>query len=353
VTTYMNFDEAIRQIVLGMPPAEDAGLLGVSLDPADSRLVIIPVHWEATTSYGGGTSQGPDVIVPASHQLDVGDAAFGEPFRVGIAMVPEDPMIRSLSEEAKKAAKVVIQACMSGGEATAEQAFVNESSRKVNDSVYKTAKDWLSKDKFVAVLGGDHSSPQGLIKALSEKNLDGFGILQFDAHQDFRDGYEGFTHSHASIFFNVMTSYPEVSKITQVGIRDYSIDERRFMESLGDRASCFYSRDIFREKAEGRTFKEITSKIIDTLPEKVYVSFDIDALDPSYCPSTGTPVPGGLSFDEACYILEALASSGRKVIGFDLNEVSPSGKGDEWDANVGARILYKLCGCLLRSQKLC
>jgi len=353
MTSYMNFEEAMRQIVLGMPPAEDAGLLGISLDPADSSLVIIPVHWEATTSYGGGTSKGPDVIVPASHQLDIGDAAFGEPFRAGIAMVPEDPIIRRLSDEAKGAAKVVIEACMGGSDSTAERIFVNESSRKVNDSVYNMAKNWLSKDKFVAVLGGDHSTPQGLIRALSEKNTEGFGILQFDAHQDFRDGYEGFTYSHASIFFNVMMSYPEISKIVQVGIRDYSMDEKRFMESLGDRASCFYGRDIFRAKAEGKTFKEIASKIVDALPESVYVSFDIDALDPSYCPSTGTPVPGGLSFDEACYILEVLASSGRKVIGFDLSEVSPSGKGDEWDANVGARILYKLCGCLLRSQELC
>jgi len=85
----------------------------------------------------------------------------------------------------------------------------------------------------------------------------------------------------------------------------------------------------------------------------VYISFDIDALDPPYCPSTGTPVPGGISFDEAVYILEELAASGRKVIGFDLTEVTPDPQGRDWDANVGARLLYKLSGCLLRSQKLC
>lgn len=352
MTSYMNFKDAMAQLVLGTPPADDAGFLGISLDPNDAKLVILPVHWEATTSYGGGTSRGPDVIVPASHQLDIGDDAFGEPFRAGIAMLPEDPVIRTLNEEAKRAASVVIDACKAQVDAIGERLLVNESSEKVNDSVYRMAREWLAKGAFVALLGGDHSTPQGLIRALSENNPDGFGILHFDAHHDYRDCYEGFTHSHASIFFNVMTSYPEVKKITQVGIRDYSIDERTFKTSLGDRASCFYGRDIFRAKAEGRTFREIGSEIIATLPEKVYVSFDIDALDPSYCPSTGTPVPGGLSFDEACYLLEALASSGRKVIGFDLVEVSPSERGDEWDANVGARVLYKLCGCLLRSQKL-
>ena len=125
------------------------------------------------------------------------------------------------------------------------------------------------------------------------------------------------------------------------------------MVGLGGRGSCFYGRDIFRMKAEGRSFKSIADEIIATLPANVYVSFDIDGLDPSYCPSTGTPVPGGLSFDEAVYILEALAVSGRKVVGFDLTEVAPGADGSEWDANVGARLLYKLCGCLLKSRRLC
>lgn len=350
---YVKFEDGMAQLVLGTPPADDAGFLGVSLDPIDSKLVIIPVPWEATTSYGGGTSKGPEVIIPASHQLDIGDAAFGEAFRAGITVLPEDPAIRGLNEEAKKAAAEIIEACKNNGAVPEKLAFVNECSRRVNDSIYRTATEWLAKGAFVSVLGGDHSSPQGLIRALSESTPGGFGILQFDAHQDFRDSYEGFTYSHASIFFNVMTSYPQVEKITQVGIRDYSIGERKFMESLGDRAACFYGRDLFRAKAEGRPFKQVVGDIIATLPNQVYVSFDIDALDPAYCPSTGTPVPGGLSFDEACFLLEGLASSGRKVIGFDLTEVSPSDQGDEWDANVGARILYKLCGCLLRSQGLC
>ena len=150
-----------------------------------------------------------------------------------------------------------------------------------------------------------------------------------------------------------MTAYPHVTKITQVGIRDYSRDEREFMQNLGDRGDCFYGRDLFRRKAEGETFKSVAADIVKNLPQNVYVSFDIDGLDPSYCPSTGTPVPGGLSFEEACYILEELASSGRRVVGFDLTEVAPAEDGGEWDANVGARLLYKLCGCLLRSQKLC
>lgn len=353
MTKYMKFEDAMAELEQGLPPAAEAGLLGVSINPEDAKLVLIPVHWEATTSYGAGTSKGPDVIVPASHQLDMEDAAFGKAFRAGITVLPEDVTIRNLNDKAKQSAQRVIAACEERREAPDDLRFVNECSAKVNDSVYQMAKHWLGKGKFVAVLGGDHSSPQGLIKALAETVSGGFGVLHFDAHHDLRDAYEGFKFSHASIFYNVMTSYDAVTKLTQVGIRDYSRDEKTFMDNLGRRGTCFYGRDIFRMKAEGATFKSIATEIISTLPQNVYVSFDIDGLDPSYCPSTGTPVPGGLSYDEATYILEELARSGRRVVGFDLTEVAPGPDGDEWDANVGARMLYKLCGCLLRSQKLC
>ena len=349
----MKFEDAMAELEQGLPPGEDAGFLGVSVSPEDAKLLIIPVPWEATTSYGAGTSNGPAAVVPASHQLDMEDAAFGKAFRAGIAVLEEDPVIRSLNQKAKDAAERVISACEQRRPVPEELRFVNDCSVKVNESVYAAARHWLGKGKFVAVLGGDHSSPQGLIKALSETVKGGFGVLHFDAHHDLRKAYEGFTYSHASIFYNVMNEYTAVTKLTQVGIRDYSREERNFMESLGTRGSCFYGRDIFRMKAEGETFKSITTEIIATLPDQVYVSFDIDGLDPSYCPSTGTPVPGGLSFDEAAYILEELVRSGRRVIGFDLTEVAPNPNGDEWDANVGARLLYKLCGCLLRSQKLC
>jgi len=350
---YMRFEDAMAELEQGLPPSEDAGFLGVSIDPDDAKLVIVPVHWEATTSYGGGTAEGPDAVVSASHQLDMEDPAFGKAYRAGIAILPEDTTIRSLNNKAREAAQRVIKACERREELPEDLRFVNECSVKVNDSVYQSAKSWLAKGKLVAVLGGDHSSPQGLIRALSEVTPEGFGILHFDAHHDLRDAYEGFQYSHASIFHNVMSSYKNVTKLTQVGIRDYSRDERAYMVGLGGRGSCFYGRDIFRMKAEGRSFKSIADEIIATLPSNVYVSFDIDGLDPSYCPSTGTPVPGGLSFDEAVYILEALAASGRKVVGFDLTEVAPGADGSEWDANVGARLLYKLCGCLLKSRRLC
>ena len=351
---YTRFETAMADLEGGLPAARDAGFLGVKLDPLDCKLVLIPVPWEATTSYGGGTSLGPEVMIPASHQLDLEDAAFGKAFRAGICVLPEDPRIRTLNATARETALNVIHAVEAREQPQERQLeVVNKASQAVNDSVYHTAKKWLELGKFVGVVGGDHASPQGLLRALAETGKGDFGVLHFDAHHDLRIAYEGFTFSHASIFYNVMSTYPQVSKLTQVGIRDYSRDERNYMEGLGARGRCFYGRDIFRFKAEGRTFKSVAKEIVDSLPQQIYVSFDIDGLDPSYCPSTGTPVPGGLSFDEACFILEELATSGKKVIGFDLCEVAPGAEGDEWDANVGARLLYKLCGCLLRSQGQC
>ncbi len=345
--------DVIAELEAGLPPRADAGFLGARLDPRDAALVLIPVPWEATTSYGGGTSNGPAAILRASHQLDLEDPVFGTPYRAGIAFAPQDEVLVVRNERARVAALEAIAALERGGAASVALAVVNEAGADVNAHVEAAATTLLEAGKLVAVVGGDHSSPYGLIRALAERHPDGFGVLHIDAHHDLRAAYEGFTWSHASIFYNVMEQVPAVRKLVQVAIRDYSRAERDYAAALAERGACFYGNALFRWKAEGVPFRDVCSRVIAELPQKVYVSFDIDGLDPSCCPSTGTPVPGGLSFDEAAYLLEVLAASGRTVIGFDLCEVAPGGEGDEWDANVGARVLYKLCGCCLRSQGLC
>ena len=342
---YKTLQETISELEQGNPPAADAGFLGAQLDPAEAKLLLIPVPWEATTSYGGGTSQAPQAIISASHQLDLEDGAFGQPYKAGITFIEHSEEIAALNHTTREAALRVIEALEQGLANEDDTATVNTASKQLNNYVYEQAKTIRSQGKLASVVGGDHACPQGLIQALAEEGK--FGILHFDAHHDLREAYEGFTYSHASIFYNVLESFPEVSKLVQVGIRDYSRQEASYARQQGERVSVHYARELFRRKAEGETFKEITYSIIEQLPKRVYVSFDIDALDPPYCPNTGTPVPGGLSFDEASYMLEELASSGKEIIGFDLCEVSPGE--DEWDANVGARILYKLCGTVVHS----
>ena len=155
----------------------------------------------------------------------------------------------------------------------------------------------------------------------------------------------GFNYSHASIMHNALQN-KAVSKLVMVGIRDICEAEVAYINGLPDRIACFYDWDI-KEKVEierSTTWAAMCDQIIAALPQRVYISFDIDGLKPNLCPNTGTPVHGGFELYEAFYLLKKLVHSGRQIIGFDLCEVSPNTQNeeDEWDANVGARVLYKL-----------
>jgi agmatinase len=344
--------EVVERLAAGLPAAPQAGFLGVDLDPQQAALVLLPVPWEVTASYGAGTSLGPSAMIQASHQMDFEDPVFGQPYRAGIALPREDASIQALNAASKPAAARVIAALERGEPAPDELALVNAAGAQLNAWVRAASTQHLRQGRSVGLVGGDHSSPFGLMQALAEEGR-AFGILHIDAHHDLRAAYEGFVWSHASIFYNVLETLPIVSRLVQVGIRDYAREERRYAEAHAGRVRVHDASTLFRRQARGIAFAETVAWILEGLPQRVYVSFDIDGLDAPYCPSSGTPVPGGLSFSEACYLLEELAASGRQVIGFDLCEVAPAADGSEWDANVGARLLYKLAGCLLRSQGRC
>ena len=224
----------------------------------------------------------------------------------------------------------------------------------LNAWVKKETAALLRKGKIVGLVGGDHSTPFGAFAAMGE-HVGEFGILHFDAHSDTRIAYEGFVHSHASIMYNALESTKQITKIVQVGIRDLCQQELDYVTEAAKigRARVFTDRELARRAFAGEPFSKIAADIVSALPDRVWVSFDIDGLDPRFCPHTGTPVPGGLDFREATYILAELAKSGRTIVGFDVNEVAPNVEDpeDEWDANVGARLLYKLAGATFASQK--
>lgn len=310
--------------------------------PDESEIVVVSVPWDSTVSYKKGTSKAPEAIISASSQIDLFDANVPHAWEVKIGTVPFPEHINKMNRIIRIWAEKVISGLESGKDRSSLKGMtrkVNEGSEKMNSFVYKTSAQWLDKGKIVAVAGGEHSVPFGLIKALGERN-DDFGILHIDAHADLRKEYEGFTYSHASIMYNVLNQVPSVSRITQVATRDYCSDEQDLIAS-DDRVRSFTDFMIHKEIFEGMPWGKICDDIISTLPEKVYISFDIDGLTPEYCPGTGTPVPGGITFSQAEYLIYKLAVSDKKIIGFDLCEVSPSPEG-EWDANVGARVLYKL-----------
>lgn len=317
-----------------------------------SALTLIPVPWDVTTSYRAGAANAPQAILNASAQVDLYDLENGEAWKNGIATLPENGKIRALGEAARKDAEAVIALLEQGvdDDAKALKPYlnrVNKASHELNELVYKQAKQQLDRSKLVGLVGGDHSVPLGFLKALSEVHSD-FGILHIDAHADLREAYEGFEFSHASIMYNTLKLFPQVSALVQVGIRDLCADEVELAKS-NPRIHQFDDYALNAAQYTGRLWAHLCGEMLAKLPQKVYISFDIDGLSPDLCPNTGTPVPGGLSFHQACYLINQLVKVGKKIIGFDLCEVAPA-EGSEWNAIVGARVLYKLCGYSIRSQ---
>ena len=315
-------------------------LFGLAFEPDQANLVVLPVPWEVTVSYGSGTADGPKSILEASTQIDLYQADIPEAWKYGVAMLPVDESVKSKGKALRIKAAAYIKALESGEEPSAEVLeTVNHECEWLNRWVFEKSVEWIEKGKTVAVLGGDHSSPLGLIRALAETNPV-FSVLQIDAHADLRPAYQGFSCSHASIMHNVL-QVPEVERLVQVGLRDYCQQEADTITSAEGRIITFPDQDIKQREFLGDSWHLLCDEIIEHLSDSVYISFDIDGLEPSLCPNTGTPVPGGLSFDQAMYLVKRLVVSNKHIIGFDLCEVAPK-SGDDWDANVGARLFYRL-----------
>lgn len=333
--------------------SKDSGIFGLPFRLSESNLVYIPVPWEVTTSYGGGTSSGPRSILAASRQVDLFDFDVLRPYEAGLYCKKESPEVQRWNQLGKaKASQIIDKGGEIEGHPELQEALkeVNALGALLNDWVRKETLSTFKSKQIPAILGGDHSVPYGALQAAAEFNPQ-FGVLHFDAHSDTRKAYEGFTWSHASIMYNVLENIPQVSKLVQVGIRDFCEEEIAFCEERKQRVRVFFDSQLQSHKAEGRPWKLICEEIVKELPQKVWISFDIDCLDPKLCPNTGTPVPGGLDFPEALYLLKTLALSKRQIIGFDLNEVAPDPEGkNEWDANVAARLLYKISAWTLFSQ---
>jgi len=321
------------------------GVFGLPFSEEEASLVFLPVPWEATVSYGEGAVNGPKAILQASYQVDLFDPDVLRPYEAGLFMMPESNLVREWNASARNDAKHVIET------RSAKDALdrVNRLGENLNQYVFEQTQRCLKAGKIIGVVGGDHSVPFGALTAVAE-SVPSFGILHLDAHLDTRKAYEGFTWSHASIMYNVLEENSSVRKLVQVGIRDFCEEELEYCRSQGTRVRIFFDQYLSRQKFEGVPWATVCDEIVSSLPERVWISFDIDGLDPRFCPSTGTPVPGGLDFQQANYLLGVLVRSGKKIIGFDLSEVACLPSRGDWDANVGARLLYKLSAWTLASQ---
>jgi agmatinase len=328
-------------------------IFGLPFSEDEARLVILPVPWEVTVSYGAGTSRAAERIFHASMQVDVFDGETGGAWQKGFFMRQPDRKVLMKSDYLRKEAELYIN-YTSKGEELEKNTFmckslkeINEGSAIMNNWVYEQTRDLLASGKLVGILGGDHSTPLGYFKAIAEKHGD-FGILQIDAHCDLRKCYENFTYSHASVMYNALREIPQLKRLVQVGVRDYSQEEWDYISNSNYQVITYFDKDIKERSYEGQSWKHIADEIVSHLPDKVYISFDIDGLDPKLCPSTGTPVHGGFESEQVFYLIRKIIQSGRRFLGFDLDEI---GVGEtDWDANVGARILWKLCNLLVSSN---
>lgn len=338
----MNKSEKLEHFDPNAPANTQAGIFGLPFDEAESEIIIYPVPWEVTVSYSAGTADGPEAIKEASYQVDLYDDYQPGAWEKGIFMLEPNSEFRTRSDRFRNIAKGIIDELSKAKQQPASlYQEVNNQCQWMVNTVKSETTALLNKNKKVILLGGDHSTPLGYIQALAEKH-EHFGILQIDAHFDLRIAFEGFEYSHASVMYNALKT-KQVGKLVQVGIRDFC--EEEVLESKNERVSVWYDEKMKEAQFLGKTWDQICNDIVAQLPQKVYLSFDIDGLDPKLCPNTGTPVAGGLEYAQAIYLIKKVKESGRVFIGADLNEVAP-GENSDWDANVAARLLFRLCHIL-------
>ncbi len=335
-------------------PGSGEGIFGLPFDVKKAAVRILPVPFEATCSYGAGTAGAPEAVRRASLQVDLDDPDFGAVWKAGLALDPPPEGCAEASRAAREAALVSLEGGRSPGDIEALRRKVDEAGAARTAAVRSWTAERLRERVVPAILGGDHSCALGALQALGAEGR--FSVLQIDAHMDLRPAYEGFAESHASVMFNALETCPDLERLVQVGVRDRSGSERRIAREKDDRIHVEEWSDWNTALCEGHGLSSLLERAFAPLGPRVWVSFDIDGLDPSYCPRTGTPVPGGLGFDQAVFLLRRLAASGRRILGFDLCEVGTpdeeegAGPHASYDAIVGARLLYKLCGAALRSR---
>jgi len=265
-----------------------------------SKVVILPVPYDSTSDWRSGSRDGPMAIIDASEHLELYDPELDrETYLCGIHTLPE------------------LRPAMSGPEATVER-------------VYKVAGDLVRKKKFVVMLGGEHSLTLGMVKALAEK-LPRLSVLQLDAHADLRHEYQGTQYNHACVMRRVLECCP----IVQVGIRSLSQEEHQFLDQNKMRP--------FFAPLDQTSLQEILSALSD----EVYITIDLDVLDPAIMSAVGTPQPGGMGWYEILSLLRQVAEQ-KTIVGFDLVELCPK-EGPVSCAFLAAKLAYKLIGYSLSS----
>ncbi|MBT5856506.1 agmatinase family protein [bacterium] len=330
----------------------NTGIFGLPHNEPESGVICIPVPWDVTTSDSSGTATGPQAILDASPHLDLYHPLAPKGWEIGIVMRPEGTEWQQQNRTHRIQAERVFTAQEGGTsypEMTQDLNDINQAGDALNEWVHDQVQSVLDESKIPFVIGGDHSVSFGAIQAAIEDQPD-LGVLQIDAHMDLRESYAGMTNSHASVMANIVAK-TDLKQLTQIGVRDYCEEEVDFAKSHQGRLTTFFDRDIKSALLQGEaSWSDVCQSISNTLPKYIYITLDIDGLNPSLCPNTGTPVPGGVDWGEFTYLVELLVQKGHVIVAGDVVEVTP-GKDSDWDGNVGARAIYQLAIAAALSQK--
>ncbi len=330
-------------------------IYGLPFKEEDAQLVLLPVPWEVTASCRSGSSRCAEQILKASMHVDIFDADVPNAWRKGYFMRLADKKILLKSDYLRREAELYLGYIAKEEDLSANKFMnksikeINEGGAMLNDWVYNQTKDLLEHNKLVGLIGGDSSVSLGFFKALEEKH-GSFGVLQVDAHCDLRKAYNGFLYSNASVMYNALQDVPGIEKLVQIGIREYCEEEWDYICNSDYKVIAYFDQQIKEKMYEGQGWGTIAASIIDHLPQSVYISLDVDGLDPKLCPNSGTPAIGGFQSEQVLYLFKKIVESGRKLIGFDLVEV---GIGDgSTDVNVAARLIWKLSNLMMKSNGL-
>ncbi len=331
---------------------KNLSIFGRTSNYKDSELILLAVPWSATASFGEGAHKGPEIIARASSQMDFFAPGIDDVRDQGICLLAPPDFLKTLNKQTREKALPIIAL-----EEDAPGDFPIKLIQEINQAcadmvswVYEETKKIHKAGKQFGLVGGDHSTSEGAIRYFSEIYQEDFGVLHIDAHADLRKSYQGFRHSHASVMYNIIHHSHSPSMLVQIGVRDYCKEEY-FLIKENKKIHTFFDSDIKTALFEGSTWQSLVETIIQLLPEKIYISLDVDGLQPHLFPHTGTPVPGGMDFEQTNYLLKQLIQSQKDIIGFDLVEVAaPTGKTDIWDAQVGARLLFRLGQAILNKS---
>ena len=333
---------------------DNGNYFGIPLEPDEAALVLISAPWDLSLKVRNGSSFAPDAIIEASRTVDFFEPMAPNSWRKGIATAPIDYTIQDMSHRLRSDAERVVKVYDRQGGTHFDNLVYERSLRRVNEgfatlnaNIYDQSKCWLQKGKIVGLVGGDQSVAYGHIRAVAEHH-GSIGVLHIDSSCNLKSCHQGFEYSHASVMHNVLRDVEQVECLVGVGVRAFSPEEWERAEQ-DKRIKLFTGQSIWSRHFEGVLWSTIADEIVESLPENVYVSLDINGLTIECSPHNGMVVAGGVRFPEVIYLLGKIVDSGRRIVGFDLSEVVPD-MDDKTDASIASRLLYNLCSMALKNH---